>query len=284
MKIPVVVPKILKSIYLKRNQWSHKGNFGRLLIIGGSKRYTGASGLAGMAALRTGTDLVTIAAPQRAADIIASFSPNLITYPLKGDIITRIHLRELLELSQNMDVVVIGSGIGRHKQTLDFVLEFLQKTNLPTVIDADAIHAFYKNTELLKDNYIITPHSKEFESLSGHMPNHQINNRMKMVHDFTRVHKPVILLKGHVDVIANTHEIVVNETGNPYMTVGGTGDVLAGICGAILSMKINPFVSACAAAYINGEAGNIAAKEVGISLTATDVINNIHKVIQKVVK
>ncbi|MBU0530655.1 MAG: NAD(P)H-hydrate dehydratase [Candidatus Aenigmatarchaeota archaeon] len=276
----IVTKSILKHVYMKRQSWSHKGNHGHVAVIGGSKRYSGAPGLAALSSLRAGADLATVIAPKRAADIVAAFSPDLITYPLTGNFITRAHLREVLEITKNVDAVVIGSGLGRNKQSLDFVLQFLQKTNIPCVIDADAIYAFMKNTELLKENHIITPHAYEFEVLSDHIPDNNIINRTKLVHMFTSKHRTTVLLKGHVDVISNGINIAVNKTGTPYMTVGGTGDVLAGICGALLALGNKPFESACAGAYINGQVGNRLSKEIGPSLTATDLISNIYKVLR----
>lgn len=276
----IISKSILKNLYPKRPAWSHKGTFGKVLIIGGSKKYTGAPALAGMAALRTGADVVTIAAPQRAADIIASFSPNLITYTLGGHTITKIHLNEILREAEDVDSIVIGSGIGRDKQTMDFVLNFLQMTSLPCVIDADALYAFRKNITLLKDNYILTPHSHEFENLFGKTPDNSVVKRMTLAKIFAKKYKPTILLKGNVDVISNGSDNFVNKTGTPYMTVGGTGDVLAGICGALLANGIKPVKAAAAAAYISGAAGDRASKQLGVSLTAVDVINNIYRVMK----
>jgi len=268
----------VRKVYPKRDPWSHKGDFGKVLVIGGSKKYTGAPGLAALTALKAGADLVTVAAPQRAAGIIATFSPDLITYPLSGSYITKIHLKEILGLADDADSIVIGSGIGRNKQTLDLILQLLDDTDLPCVIDADALHAFTKNLELFKENYILTPHSREFQNLFGGKID-SVEERIKFVKYVANKYKPTIILKGHVDVISNGASTKINETGNPHMTVGGTGDVLAGICGALLSTGNDAFSAACAAAYISGAAGDKADKTFGISLTALDVINNIYKVI-----
>lgn len=276
----IVGKQILKNLYPKRQPWSHKGKYGKVLVIGGSRKYTGAPALTAMAALRAGADLVTVVAPERAANVVASFSPNMITLPLRGDYITKFNLKEVLEQAKTADAVVLGPGIGKEKSTFDFILQFLEKTDLPCVIDADALHAFEKNTELFKDRYVLTPHSHEFGLLFGKTPDHSVIKRATLVKIFAKKLKTTILLKGHVDVISNGDDTQINNTGNPFMTVGGTGDSLAGICGALLAMGNKPVVSACGAAYIHGAAGDKAAKEFGVSLSAINIINNIHKVLK----
>jgi len=276
----VLSKNILKNLYPKKDPWSYKGTFGKVLVIGGNNKFTGAPALAAMAALRVGADLVTVAAPRRAADIIASFSPNMITLPLNGVCITKFNLKKILEEAKNADSVIIGPGLGRNKQTLDFVLSFLEKVDIPCVIDADALHAFRKNIDLLKERYVLTPHANEFQMLFGKTPDNSVIKRATLTRIFAKKYKPTILLKGHVDVVSNGNDNAVNKTGNPYMTIGGTGDVLAGICGGLLAIGIKPFKAASAAAYISGAAGNKAAKKVGIGLTAVDIINNIYKVLK----
>jgi NAD(P)H-hydrate epimerase len=276
-----ITKAILKEIYKERPKWSHKGDYGKLLIIGGSKKYTGAPALAGLsalAALRSGVDLVTIAAPKRAADIIASFSPNLITEPLEGDFLTRKHTKFLLKLSKDFDAISIGSGLGKEKETFKFVLDFIGKTKKPCVIDADAIKALKRKR--LGENFVLTPHSYEFYSLSGEKPKIDLTSRIRLVEKFARRINCVILLKGAIDIISNGKRTRINRTGNPYMTTGGTGDVLTGVCGSLLSQGIDPFRAACASAYITGRAGDFAAKEKRQGLIATDIIEQIPKVIR----
>ena len=136
--------RLLKKVYRRRDPWCHKYNFGHLLVIGGSKRYSGSPAFNALAALRAGVDLVTVVAPRRAANIIASFSPDLIAYPLEGDYLTMKHLDELMALSENKDAVVIGGGLCRGKRTLRLVVEFLRRVEIPCVVDADAIYAVAK--------------------------------------------------------------------------------------------------------------------------------------------
>ena len=266
--------KSILKIYPKRRPDSHKYDFGSLLIIGGSKLYSGSPALAALAAYRAGVDLVTVVAPRRAADIIASFSPDLIAYPLKGDYLNSGHLKELLKLAKSKTAVVIGGGLCRRKETLKTVAEFLKKTKLPCVIDADAIYAVAEYKPTLRPNSIITPHAYEFYVLGGKEPREE-----EAVKELASKLNATILLKGNIDIISNGREVALNETGCPEMTVGGTGDTLAGICGALLAQSINGFDAACCAAYINGKAGSLAAKEKKQGLTATDLIEKIPKIL-----
>jgi len=277
----LVTSDIVKKIYTPRGTWSHKGEFGRLLIIGGSRRYKGAPALCGLAALRSGVDIVTIAAPETAADVTASFSPNLITEPLEGDYINPQNLKRLIGISKKFDAVVIGNGIGRMAKTRDTVLDLLHVLEKPCVLDADALHMLSEKKKLLRRGWIITPHDEEFHNLSGVSLSKKLEERTKRVEKFSQEFKATVLLKGYKDVIAEGNKSLINSTGNPYMTVGGTGDVLAGVCGAMLAMGVKSVHAAAAAAYICGAAGDIAAKELGPGLLATDVIEKIPEVLEQ---
>ncbi len=265
-----------KKVFRKREQWCHKGNFGSLLVIGGSVVYSGSPAFAALAALRTGCDLVTIASPERAADIIASFSPDLITCPLRGDFLAGKHLAKLRELSEEKDAVVIGNGLGREEETMKAISGFLSQNKLPAVIDADAIHTVAKNRDVLKKNFIITPHIREFYALSGVAVTNDINERIRTVKKVASLLGCTLLLKGHVDVISDGNKLALNKTGTPRMTIGGTGDTLAGIAGSLLAQGAAPFDAACAAAYINGRAGELAAKEK--KYLASDLLGKIAEV------
>ncbi|MFH0832503.1 MAG: NAD(P)H-hydrate dehydratase [Candidatus Aenigmatarchaeota archaeon] len=271
---------ILKKVYKKRDDWSCKYDFGSLLVVGGSKSYHGSPTFNALAALRSGCDLVTVVAPERAANIIASYSPDLITYPLKGDFLRREHLNDLLKLAEKKAAVVVGGGLGRDIETMMTVDEFLKRTDIPCVIDADAIHAVAKNKKAIKSNHLITPHTREFFALSGIKLRRNISRREEFVQKIAKELGCTILLKGFVDVISDGRKTEMNKTGNPYMTKGGTGDTLAGICGSLLAQGINVFDAACAAAYINGAAGDLAAKEKKQSLLASDLIEKISEVIK----
>jgi len=273
--------KLVKKIFKPREKWSHKGNFGNLLVIGGSKRYSGSPTFNALAAYRIGVDLVTIAAPRRAADIIASFSPDLITYPLEGDYLNESHLDDIFVLAESSDAVAIGGGLERNKGTLTTIKKILIGLTIPCVIDADAIHAVAADKKMLKKKFILTPHSNEFYVLTGTKPESDVKKRVNLVKKEASKLGCIILLKGHVDVISDGKQVAINKTGNPFLTVGGTGDTLTGICGALLARGIDPFEVACTACYINGSAGDLAAKKFGEGLMASDLINEIPNVIKR---
>lgn len=248
-----------------------------MLIIGGSKHYHGSPVFNAMAALRSGVDLATVLAPQRAADIIATFAPDIIAYPLKGDFLRMEHLKTMLGFAKNKDAVVIGGGLCRRKETLSVVKIFLKKVRIPCVIDADAIYALNKN--VMRKSFLVTPHAYEFFILTGKKVMANMNERLKTVRQEAQKLGATIVLKGHVDIISDGKKTALNRTGDPKMTVGGTGDILAGICGALLARKVDIFDAACAAAYISGEAGELAVKKFGESTIASDVLEEIPNVV-----
>lgn len=281
----VVKTSIIKEVYPKRKKQAHKYDFGALLVIGGSKKYSGSpvfNALASqaMASYRAGADIVEVAAPERAANIAAGFSPDIIAYPLKGDYLNRNHLTKIMELSKSKTAVVIGGGIERRNETLSTVLAFLKRTNLPCVIDADAIYALAKDKKVIKRHFVVTPHAREFFILTGKtVLNLNLNKKIRIVKEEASKLNCTILLKGNPDIISDGVSIAINKTGNPYMTVGGTGDILAGILGSLLAQGIQPFKAACAAAYITGKAGDLAARKKKQSLVASDLLEEISKAV-----
>ncbi len=255
-----------------RSRDSHKGAGGRVLIIGGGA-FSGAPALAGMAALRSGADIVTIAAPKNVAKIIASFSPNLIVRSLAENRLVRKDVSVLEELILVHDVVIIGMGLGREAETIEAVREILPLCG-KVVVDADALAALKLPLEKYSCDMIITPHAGEFRMLSKEDLPPDRNERMSLVTSFSADNNVVTLLKSPEDIISNGFITRINQTGNPGMTVGGTGDVLAGITGALFASHTG-IEAAAAAAYICGRAGDLAHGEFGIGLLATDVIDRI---------
>jgi len=284
-----ITKEILKKVYPKRPPVGKKYDYGLLTVIGGSEFYSGSPAFAALAAFRAGVDMVTVIAPKRAADIIASFIPDLAAYPLKGNWLTKEHVAILLEkiesakiVSREKTAVVIGGGMGRSEETQTAVLEFLSQTFVPCVIDADAIHAVGKRPGVISGkNFLITPHSYEFFILTGkEIGQLSEADKIKIVQEEAQRLQTTILLKGGQDIISDGKETALNKTGTCFMTVGGTGDSLAGIAGAILAKGINAFEAGCAAAYINGLAGEIAAKKFGESLMTSDLIDTILEVLK----
>jgi len=281
--------KILKEIYKSRSADVKKYDFGLLLIIGGSEFYSGPPAFSALAAFRAGVDMVRIIAPKRAANIIASFKPDLAAFPLKGDWLTREHLSTLISMTESAKAVahgktavVIGGGIGRTAETQETILEYLSQVSVPAVIDADAIHALAKNPQVVFGKpFLITPHTYEFFVLTGkEVYKLSEEEKIKVVQEEASRIGTTILLKGPVDIISDGKEVALSRTGSPFMTVGGTGDTLAGIAGALMARGTNPFQAAQAAAYINGVAGEMAGKKFGESLMATDLIEEIPQVIK----
>jgi len=272
----------LKKIYSKRSEWCHKGDYGYLLVIAGSKKYTGSPIFNALAALRAGADLVCCLGPQRAMDVAASFLPDLITFPLPGDILRKKHLHFVLRVLEKFDALVLGSGLGRSPDTFSAIKEIVKNSSLPMVIDADGIRALSEAKEILKGKKVVlTPHLEEFEIFIGEKIEDSFEKRAEKVKQWAKKLEIVILLKGHFDIISDGEKIEINKTGSPYMTKGGFGDTLAGILGALLARKIDLFEAAKAAAFINGKAGELASEVYGEGVLASDIFEFIPKVIEK---
>lgn len=275
---------ILKDIYKERPRNTRKYDYGLLVVIGGSEFYSGSPAFSAMAAFKSGVDMVRIVAPKRAADIIASFGPDLAAYPVSGPRLNHDHLSILISnvesakaVARGKVAVVIGGGAGRSEETQAVILEFLSQASVPCIIDADAIHALSKNPEAISDkNFLITPHLQEFFVLTGkRVEGLEENEKMEIVkNEAARLHT-TILLKGSTDIISDGKEVAISQTGSGLMTKGGMGDTLAGIAGAFVARGNNPFIAAQAAAYINGLAGELACQKFGESVMASDLINYI---------
>lgn len=282
-KLFMIGKSILKKVYKKREKWSHKGQYGKLVVIAGCKRHTGSACFVGLAAYRAGCDLVYIASPKRSADIAANFSPVLITEPLDGEKLMKRHVRKIISLIKEVrgTAVAIGPGLWRDKETNLAIIELIKKIDLPMVIDADAIRAIAGHREILsKKKCVLTPHADEFKQYSGIKVGNNIKRRVNAVKHESHMINNVILLKGSTDVISDGKKTIMNKTGTVYMTKGGCGDTLTGICGCLLARGVDNFTAACAAAYINGKAGEMASKKYKESLLPTDLIEEISKVIK----
>jgi len=277
--------KILKKIYKKREAWVHKHDFGNLLVIGGSKLYPTTPILVALAAYRAGVDWVTIAAPEEASKIIAGYSPNLMVHLFRGEFLSKEVIEELVKISEKRDAIEIGGGLTRDEKVLEAIFEYLKRINKPVVIDDDAIYAFAKfKNELKGKNFVLTPHSYEFFILSGVKVGNSINERIDAVKNFAKEYSVTVLLKGHVDVISDGERVAVNTSGSTAMTKAGFGNTLAGILSAYLARKVDSFTAACAAAFVNGKAGELASKKLSEGILPTDLIEFIPEVIKKVIR
>src|SRR3989344_870649 len=284
-----ITKDILKEIYPARPPEVRKYDFGLVLVIGGGEFYTGAPALSALAAFRAGADMVRVIAPKRAADIIASFSPVLAALPLDNTHLLKEHLATLFsraeaarDVARGKAAVVIGGGLGRTEETLETVLEFLRQVSLPVVIDADGLHALARDPAVVAGKpFVLTPNTFEFQLVTGREVRSLVQEeRERVVQEEAARLQTTILLKVKIDIISNGQETFLNETGSPYLSIGGTGDTLAGIAGALLAKGIDPLRAAGGAANINGKAGELAAKDKKDALIATDVIDAISAVIQ----
>ncbi len=260
---------------VRRND-SHKGENGRLLVICGSKDFPGAAYLsasASIAALRTGIDMVTVAAPEKVAWTINSINPDIITIKLEGDYITSAHQDKILQAMEKNDVILIGPGISDECQTLNLVKK-ISMTKYPKVIDADAIKAI--DLKSLK-NSIVTPHKKELETLlkNAHTSGYDKSDTSMPPHIEelqSHVNDNIILIKGSKDIIVSHEKILENSKGNPGMTVGGTGDLLSGICAGLLAQGFEKIDAAYHSAVIMGEVGDNLKDQYGYGFIASDFL------------
>ena len=269
-----------------RRSDAHKGECGRVLVIGGSDLYSGAPTLTALAAYRSGVDLVYVAAPEPAALIIAGFSQALIALKLKGDFLSPSNQEAILPLLSRVDAVAVGPGLGTREETfesLKFLFEAIEKVHLPVLVDADAIKAFAGFKRRLENPSVFTPHRGEFQILTGRAVPVPDPSRLADVGELVRGEADAlgatILLKSPVDVVSDGSEVKFNWTGNAGMTVGGTGDVLSGIVAALMAKGFPPFRAAVAGAFVNGAAGDFAYRDRGFHLLPTDLLEWIPRVL-----
>ena len=261
---------------------AHKGEFGRLLVIGGSKTFSGAPALAALAALRTGVDIATIAAPENTATAISAMSAALITLKLKGKHLSTNNMDVIKEQIDSATAVVLGPGLGLHeetKQAVKEIIEYTEKTAKPLLLDADGLKAFGAFKRKLGCPLVLTPHAREYEILTGNKLSNSLEEKIKQVKESAKELGATILLKGPVDVVSDGKCTKLNFTGNQGMTVGGTGDVLSGIVGGLLAMGADPFCASVAGAFVNGAAGDFVAMEKGFHMLPTDLLDWIPQVI-----
>ncbi len=261
---------------------SHKGDFGRLLVIGGSQVFSGAPTLVSLAALRTGVDIAYLAAPEKTAFAISSISPDLITIKLEGANLNPNNISTLSSYLDAVDAVAMGPGLGLQPETVEFVkicVSMVEKAGKPLLLDADGLKAFAKFKRPLKVPFVLTPHAGEYAILTGEKLPENMQERVSEVQKTAKSLNATILLKGKVDIICNAKKAKLNFTGNPGMTVGGTGDVLSGIVGALLAQKVDSFEASVAGAFVNGAAGDFVADQIGFHMLATDVIEQIPSVL-----
>lgn len=281
-----VPPQVIRStgpgeflLYPRPGRESHKGQNGNVLIVSGGP-FTGAPALVAMGALGVGADLVHIATPLVAWQVVASFSPSFIVHPLPGDHLLHADVASITDLAAKADAMAIGPGLGAAPDTLAAVRDLVRGASVPMAIDADAIRAVAADSSVLRGKHVvITPHSREFAVLTGKTLPDSPEARAEIVREAAKGLGATILLKGHVDIITDGDRLKFNYTGNPGMTVGGTGDVLCGVTAGLLSKGVVPYDAARLAAFTNGYAGDLAFKVKSYGLTAVDVADRLGNVL-----
>ena len=252
------------AILPDRDPWAHKGNFGKILLLCGSRGFTGAAALAARAALRTGAGLVFLGVPECIYAIEAVKLDEPIVFPLP-DVDGKLSeeaIPEILSRLPQMDAVLIGPGLGQSQGVFDVVKTVLENFTGPVVVDADGINVLSTHRDLLRERVyptILTPHDVEFARLGGVITEDRASAAVALARDLGCI----VLLKGHRTVITDGIDCYINHTGNPGMAVGGSGDVLSGVVVSLLGQGIPPLLAASCGAYLHGAAGDLCAKEMG---------------------
>ena len=252
------------NILPDRNCLAHKGNFGKLLLLCGSRGYTGAAALASMGALRSGAGLVYLGVPESIYDIMAVKLTEVVVFPLPdvGGMLSNDAVRHVASLLPKMDAVLIGPGLGQSGGTRDVVKYVLESYVGPVVLDADGINLIKNHKDILRGRTgvtILTPHEGEFKRLGFTLSGDRVTDAAEAARQL----KAIMVLKGHNTVITNGCDCYINETGNPGMAVGGSGDILAGMITSLLGQGIDPLQAAAVAAWLHGAAGDQCAESIG---------------------
>jgi NAD(P)H-hydrate epimerase len=263
---------------------ANKGRFGHVLVIGGSLGKSGAPAMAGMAALRSGAGLVTVATTRSALPVVAGHAPELMTEALSETAtgaLGRLALGDLPDVMKAKTVIAIGPGLGRHIETSELVRDIALNTTVPTVIDADGLNAFEGLADMLsgeKRTLVLTPHPGEMARLTGTSVGAVQADRLGVARRFSREHACILVLKGHRSIVALPNGAAwINPTGNAGMATGGTGDILTGmVAGLLAQFPERPELAVCAAVYLHGMAGDVASNQMGeMAMIATDLLRTL---------
>jgi len=294
----------MATLLSPRDPEAHKGSFGHVLVVGGSLGKAGAAAMAGMAGLRSGAGLVTVACPRSVLPTVAGFMPELMTEPLEETEAGTISLRALEygrmdAFAQGKSVIALGPGIGRYTETTQFVRTLVEKFRLPMVIDADGLNAFQGAVEKPDGSarpLVLTPHPGEMSRLIGGSTADVEKDRISVARKFAQEHKLTLVLKGHRTLIALPDgRVWVNYSGNPGMASGGMGDILTGMVAGFWAQGLHGRASSpdagpspahdaiITAVYLHGLAGDVARERQGeFSLTATDLLVALPEAIRRV--
>lgn len=274
--------ELVLSLLPDRNPWGHKGNFGKLLLLCGSRGYTGAAFFAAMGALRSGAGMVFLGVPESIYGIEAVKLNEPVIFPLP-DADGRLSadaVPEILSRLPRMDAVLVGPGLGQSEGTLAVVRAVLEKAECPVVVDADGINVLRAHRDLLrgrKSPTILTPHDGEFARLGGIIGEDRMAAAAALANDLGCV----VLLKGHETCVTDGTDGYINPTGNSGMAVGGSGDVLAGVITALLGAGLPPLEAAACGAWLHGAAGDRCAAELGqYGMLPTDMLSALPRLMK----
>ena len=270
------------AILPDRDPWGHKGDYGKILLLCGSRGYTGAAALSAMGALRTGAGLVFLGVPESIYAIEAMKLNEPVVFPLPDEEgkLSEIAIDEIVDRLSRMDAVLIGCGLGQSQGTMAVLKAVLETAECPVVVDADGINLLAQNISLLRERTaptILTPHDGEFARLGGILT----EDRMTSAREFAKQMGCVLLLKGHRTCISDGEVCYENTTGNPGMAVGGSGDVLAGMIVSLLGQGIAPLEAAACGAWLHGAAGDLCASQLGqYGMLPTDMLNVLPRLLK----
>ncbi len=271
----------MKELLPKRKSDAHKGECGRIFILGGSLGLTGAVCLSAMGALRSGAGLVTVGTADCQREIVACKLTEAMTvgFASSSGCVGFADREKIKEIAEKSDVFVLGPGIGREGETKDLVLWLIQNVNTKIVLDADGLNAIVANIDVLKGRkgeIVLTPHQGEMSLLCGKTAEEIKNDREDTALCFAKEYGVTVVLKGENTVITDGEKIFVNPTGNSGMATGGSGDVLSGVIGSLIGQGLSLLDGAVLGAYIHGRAGDLAKKDKGeMGLIASDIAENL---------
>ncbi len=278
----------LPTRLLRRKINSHKGDFGHVLILAGSAKFSGSAILCAGACLRAGAGLVTLGIPESLNTAFIKIKPpEAMILPLaqtKEATLSETAYRQINEFCKKIDVLVIGPGLSQNSSTQKLIKKIISKINLPRVIDADGLNALVGNLQILRNTRgvtgnttLLTPHPGEMARLLGVSNAEVQKDRKKVAKVFVKMYNVILVLKGYLSIVAQKDKkLYINKTGNPGMAKAGSGDVLTGIIAAFLAQKLSGFQAAQYATYLHGLAGDLAAKEKSVlAMVASDIIDKI---------
>ena len=274
--------ELVLALLPDRKLESHKGNFGKVLLLCGSRGYTGAAGLAAMGCLRCGAGLVYLAVPECIYEIMAVkvTEPVVIPLPSKNGTYAVEAADAVKALLSKMDAVLIGPGLGQSEGTEAVLEEIMTGFEGPVLVDADGLNLLSMHKDLLrrrKGVTVITPHEGEFARLAPDLP----GDRMHRAVAFAQEYDCIVVLKGYKTLIADTVDYYINTTGNPGMAVGGSGDVLAGMIIALIAQGIDPLKASAAGVWLHGAAGDLSAARLGqYSMLPTDLLEDLPRLMK----